>query len=59
MNLSDIQSAVKAEIEVTIETVGGDKFRGMPRISWKKREVTLKQANGCKSVLSFDDIVGF
>jgi hypothetical protein len=58
MNLSDIQAAVKSGSEIEVETSVG-KILGAPRISWKKRELTLKQANGCKSVVSFDDILGF
>ncbi len=59
MNLSQIKAAQSSgtEIEITIADVGT--LRGVPRISWKKSTVTLKQANGCKSVVSFEDIQGF
>ena len=59
MNVTKIQAAAKAktEIEIAIPDVGT--LRGVPRISWQKQTVTLIQANGCKSVVSFDDIPGF
>lgn len=57
MNLTDIQKAVKAKQEIEIKTEFGT-YRGVPRISWVDRTVTLKQANGCKSVIEFDDIPG-
>jgi hypothetical protein len=59
MNLSDIKAAVsaKTEIEIMIPDVGT--IRGVPSISWKKRMVTLTQANGNKARVEFDDIPGF
>ncbi len=59
MNLSQIKSAQSSgtEIEINIPDVGT--LRGVPRISWAKQTVTLKQANGCKSVVEFNDIPGF
>lgn len=57
MNLTEIKAAASAKQEIEIKTEFGT-FRGVPRISWVDRTVTLKQANGCKSVVEFDDIPG-
>lgn len=59
MNVSEIHAAAKAKTEIQIMVPDVGTIRGVPRISWQKRQVTLTQANGCKSVVNFDDIPGF